>query len=92
MGAQTGIAWTDHTFNPWIGCARVSPGCEHCYAEAFAKRTGMAEWGKHADRRVTSDNVRRAARAFLGDQYLDARVEPAAATGVTGRAGADTSR
>ena len=47
---------------------------------------------RELERRVTSDNVRRAARAFLGDQYLDARVEPAAATGVTGRAGADTSR
>lgn len=28
------IEWTDHTFNPWIGCAKVSPGCAHCYAES----------------------------------------------------------
>lgn len=34
MGETTGISWTDHTFNPWEGCQRVSPGCEHCYAEA----------------------------------------------------------
>lgn len=34
MGETTGIAWTDHTFNPWEGCQRVSPGCENCYAEA----------------------------------------------------------
>ena len=27
------IEWTDHTFNPWIGCQHVSPGCDHCYAE-----------------------------------------------------------
>jgi protein gp37 len=27
------IEWTDHTFNPWIGCTKVSPGCDHCYAE-----------------------------------------------------------
>lgn len=27
MGAKTGIEWTDHTFNPWIGCTKVSPGC-----------------------------------------------------------------
>ncbi len=26
MGEHTRIEWTDHTFNPWIGCAKVSPG------------------------------------------------------------------
>lgn len=40
MGERTGIAWTRSTFNPWIGCSAVSPGCLHCYAEAWAKRTG----------------------------------------------------
>lgn len=55
MGETTAIAWTDHTFNPWVGCARVSPGCQHCYAEALAKRTGLVEWGQTAARRVTSD-------------------------------------
>lgn len=33
MGENSGIAWTDNTFNPWIGCTKVSPGCDHCYAE-----------------------------------------------------------
>lgn len=51
MGETTAIAWTDHTFNPWWGCERVSPGCNHCYAETFAKRTGNHVWGKKADRR-----------------------------------------
>ncbi len=51
MGEQTAIAWTDHTFNPWWGCERVSPGCQHCYAETFAKRTGHDVWGKTSDRR-----------------------------------------
>jgi protein gp37 len=55
MGEQTAIAWTDHTFNPWWGCERVSPGCQHCYAEAFAKRTGNLVWGKSADRRFFGD-------------------------------------
>lgn len=55
MGADTAIGWTDHTFNPWWGCTRVSPGCTHCYAETFAKRTGNAVWGKTADRRFFSD-------------------------------------
>ncbi len=45
MGEQTAIAWTDHTFSPWWGCQRVSPGCEHCYAETFAKRLGLDVWG-----------------------------------------------
>lgn len=40
MGARTAIAWTGATFNPWIGCEAVSPGCQHCYAETFAKRIG----------------------------------------------------
>jgi len=51
MGKQTAISWCDHTFNPWWGCTNVSPGCDHCYAEAFAKRTGHGVWGKDAPRR-----------------------------------------
>lgn len=31
MGKATGIAWTHHTWNPWQGCTKVSPGCAHCY-------------------------------------------------------------
>jgi protein gp37 len=33
MGTKTGIEWTDHTFNPWIGCTKVSAGCANCYAK-----------------------------------------------------------
>jgi protein gp37 len=55
MGQTTAIAWTDHTFNPWWGCQRVSPGCEHCYAEALAKRTGHDVWGKGGERRFFGD-------------------------------------
>jgi protein gp37 len=43
MGADSKIEWTDHTFNPWTGCEKVSPACDHCYAEAWAKRTGHPE-------------------------------------------------
>ena len=32
------IEWTDETWNPTRGCVKVSPGCKHCYAEAFAER------------------------------------------------------
>jgi protein gp37 len=55
VGETTAIAWTDHTFNPWWGCERVSPGCQHCYAETFAKRTGHDVWGKTAERRFFGD-------------------------------------
>lgn len=52
------IEWTDHTFNPWWGCQRVSPGCESCYAETLAKRYGHAVWGpaKTTGRRTMSEN------------------------------------
>ena len=43
MAANTKIEWADHTFNPWVGCAKVGPGCDHCYAESWAKRTGQAD-------------------------------------------------
>lgn len=55
MGEVTKIQWTDHTFNPWWGCAKVSEGCRGCYAEAFAKRTGHAIWGEKAERRFFGD-------------------------------------
>ena len=32
------IEWTEATWNPIQGCIKVSPGCKHCYAEAFAER------------------------------------------------------
>lgn len=35
---KTSIEWCDYTFNPWWGCTKVSPGCDNCYAEAFANR------------------------------------------------------
>ena len=61
MGKETGISWTNHTFSPWWGCSRVSPGCEHCYAETFAKRVGHSKsgsklplWGVDAERRPAS--------------------------------------
>jgi protein gp37 len=53
--AETSIEWTDYTFNPWWGCQRISPGCERCYAEAWAKRTGHRVWGPMATRRFFGD-------------------------------------
>ena len=48
MGEQTAISWTDHTFNPWVGCTKVSPACDGCYAEAMMGETGRYKrvaWG-----------------------------------------------
>lgn len=58
MGRETGIAWTDSTFNGWIGCTEVSPGCDNCYArEVDAKFAvnGITHWGKGVARQVLSD-------------------------------------
>lgn len=51
MGAESKIGWTNHTFNPWWGCVRVSPGCKFCYADTFAKSVGHKVWGEGAPRR-----------------------------------------
>jgi protein gp37 len=40
MAANTNISWATHTWNPWVGCEKVGPACDHCYAEAWAKRAG----------------------------------------------------
>lgn len=40
MSENTNIEWCDHTFNPWIGCTAISPGCTNCYAADWAKRYG----------------------------------------------------
>lgn len=51
MGEVTGISWCDHTFNPWEGCTKISPGCDLCYAAARDERYHAGEnWGKDAAR------------------------------------------
>lgn len=45
MGETTSIGWTDHTFNIAWGCLKVSPGCNHCYADTWATRWGFDVWG-----------------------------------------------
>ena len=55
MSAITGISWCDSTFNPWIGCTKVSPACDHCYAERdMAIRRKRVEWGAGKPRSRTS--------------------------------------
>lgn len=46
MAEHSGISWTDATFNPWIGCTRVSPACDRCYAARDnERRRWVAAWG-----------------------------------------------
>lgn len=55
MAENTKIEWCDHTFNPWIGCTKVSPACDNCYAATRDMRfTGGACWGAKASRQRTS--------------------------------------
>lgn len=58
MGKDSGIEWCHHTFNPWIGCAKVSPACANCYAEVetftrVQREKGIELWGKDAARHRT---------------------------------------
>lgn len=64
MAENTGISWADHTINFWWGCSKVSPACEHCYAERLdarfhrdnvapsmaASKPGAVHWGPGAPR------------------------------------------
>jgi protein gp37 len=73
MAENSKIEWTDHTFNPWIGCQKVSPGCDRCYAEAMMDhRYGRVKWGPHGERvRTSIANWRKPkqwARAAVGER------------------------
>ncbi len=68
MGENSGIEWTDHSSNPWVGCTKVSAGCTNCYAEAFDRRVGgvpisqreegqkALRWGVSAPRTRTTES------------------------------------
>lgn len=60
MSDTTKIQWADATFNPWIGCTKVSPGCANCYAEnttraRVLRAQGLETWGKGRPRSRTSE-------------------------------------
>lgn len=77
MGLETKIRWTDSTWNPWMGCTKVSEGCRFCYAESLMQdRWKKVRWGAGQPRRRNSpeywkDAVKwnRAAKA-LGNRHL----------------------
>lgn len=57
MAEQSAISWTDATMNPWIGCSRISPACDSCYAARDNDRRKWVEgWGPGVPRRRTSES------------------------------------
>jgi protein gp37 len=60
VGENTAISWADHTQNFWVGCTKVSPACDHCYAELWARRTGNpALWsGKRRRTKTWGDPIK----------------------------------
>ncbi len=54
MAELSAISWTDATFNPWIGCTRVSPACDRCYAARDNERRKWVDgWGTGVPRKRT---------------------------------------
>lgn len=60
MAENSKIEWTTHTFNPWIGCTKVGPGCDNCYAERLMDhRLGRVQWGSDTRSRTNTANWRK---------------------------------
>lgn len=62
MAERTAISWAHSTFNPWIGCTKVSPGCDNCYAAGLMQdRYARVKWGvgQRRERTKTWDQPRR---------------------------------
>ncbi len=59
MGENSKIEWCDHSWNAWVGCTKVSPACDNCYAESWAKRAGSPELWQGKRRRTTEANWRK---------------------------------
>jgi protein gp37 len=73
MAQDSKIEWTDHTFNPWVGCTNVSPGCDHCYAESWSKRSGLVKWGNNPRRRTSEAYWRSPLKWQAGAASFEAR-------------------
>ena len=62
---QTGISWTDYTWNPISGCNKVSPGCQNCYAEAWSKR-----WKRSFDVSLHPEKLRQVKKLPSGSKVF----------------------
>lgn len=57
MAENSDIQWTNHTFNPWSGCTKVSEGCKNCYAEVnYSVLMRGIKWGPQGDRAVKAES------------------------------------
>lgn len=75
MAENSKIEWTDHTFNPWMGCMKVGPPCDNCYAEDMMDtRYGRVRWGAGEDRVRTSEAYRRQPLKWNRDAQTAGRV------------------
>ena len=59
MAENSNIEWTNHTFNPWRGCTKISPGCANCYAETMSHRNPsvLGVWGPKGKRVVAAESA-----------------------------------
>ena len=82
MGEVSNIEWCDSTVNFWIGCTKLSPACDFCYAEDWARRFKLAEWGNHPRHRTAESTWKnplkwqREAEAFFEKKGRQRRVFP----------------
>lgn len=81
MAETSAIEWCDATVNFWWGCTKVSPGCDHCYAETLNAFRGTREWGPNAPRRKIKGAVsllrmlnRKSALTFFNEHNRSIRV------------------
>ncbi|MGB3717157.1 MAG: phage Gp37/Gp68 family protein [Candidatus Promineifilaceae bacterium] len=74
MAENSKIEWCDHTFNPWIGCTKVSDGCKNCYAERLMdKWYGRVEWGPRGKRIRTNESYWRQPLKWNEQLHKDVR-------------------
>ena len=71
MADKSKIAWTDSTFNPFIGCTKVSPGCTNCYAATMSNHYKWAEWGPRGIRKKTSEKYWKKPLSWDNNGYFE---------------------
>lgn len=83
MGEQTHISWADDTFSPWVGCMKVSPACDGCYAEQLMGMNGRfrrVHWGEKGNgigtRERTSPSTWRNPRRWNREAAADKLLPP----------------
>lgn len=75
MGDRTGISWCDRTFNGWIGCTKVSPGCANCYADRDNHRYKWVDkWGPAGIRKRTSEANWKKPLAWNRERWIECGV------------------